>query len=54
MTHNIYESLSASNSLYNQQFTNTLASTNLNQILAQEKKNDANYLAISEENESNM
>jgi len=51
MTNNVYGSLEASNSLYNQQFTHTLGSTNLNQILAQEKQNDANYLAVSEENE---
>ncbi len=54
MTHNVYGSLEASNSLYNQQFTHQLASTNLDQILAQEKQNDTNFLAISQENELNM
>lgn len=39
-----------SNSIYNKQLIQDLESTNLNQILDQEKQNDANYLALSEMN----
>ena len=39
-----------SNSIYNKQLIQDLESTNLNQILDQEKQNDANYLALSETN----
>lgn len=46
----IYQNLESSNSLYNQQYYHQLASTNLNQILTQEKQNDADYFAISQEN----
>lgn len=49
MTHNVYESLESSNSNFNQQFTDNLGTTNLNQILSVEKQNDANYLAVSQE-----
>lgn len=54
MTHNVFGSLEASNALYNQQFAHNFGSTNLSQILSQEKQNDANYLVVSEENEQNM
>lgn len=55
MTHtNIYQSLEGSNSLYNQQYIHQLGSTNLDQILTQEKQNDADYLAISQENDLKM
>jgi len=39
-----------SNSIYNKQLIQDLESTNLNQILDQEKQNDANYLSLSEMN----
>jgi len=54
MTLNVYGNLEKSNSVFNQQYTHNLASTNLDPILAQEKQNDGNYLAVSEENELNI